>query len=436
MKYEQPYGVSDPNASYINGNPSTGTMGSIPPAASIENPQREIVNFETDSGLTPTDADLHQLAKSVQSGHVNYCPDQGSANFIAITPTPAVAAYAAGLHFRVKVAANNTAPVQVNVSNVGWTPLIHGVDKSSLGAGELTAGQIIEITFDGTKWQILSGGGGAGGGGLIFLTAPLDIYVNATTGDDTAYDGSAATVATTHGPFKTIQKALSTMTKYNLSGQNFNIHIADGSYINTTTILVPGQNGAGSVVLIGNVSNPRNVVIMNTGTGSAMLCLSAANYYFKGLSFQSTAGAPGDPGNGVWWQGTGCNLILDTCAFGNVAYAHIASGVNAAVSVTGSLLIYGSAGFCLSAGMNSTLLCNQVTNPLLTISALVNIGNFAMATDGAIVWPIFGTITGFGNVTGTKYYGSSNGVINAFARGASYLPGTVGGSVNTGGQYL
>ena len=39
-------------------------MGSIPPAASIENPQREIVNMITSSGLTPTDADLFQLAKS------------------------------------------------------------------------------------------------------------------------------------------------------------------------------------------------------------------------------------------------------------------------------------------------------------------------------------------------------------------------------------
>lgn len=43
MLYNQPYGISDPNASYINGNPSTGTMGSIPPALSIEHPQREIV---------------------------------------------------------------------------------------------------------------------------------------------------------------------------------------------------------------------------------------------------------------------------------------------------------------------------------------------------------------------------------------------------------
>ena len=54
MKYNQPYGVSDPNAPYINGNPTTGTMGSIPPAASIEYPQREIVNVISNGGLTPT----------------------------------------------------------------------------------------------------------------------------------------------------------------------------------------------------------------------------------------------------------------------------------------------------------------------------------------------------------------------------------------------
>jgi hypothetical protein len=43
LLYNAPFGNSDNDASYVNGNPSTGTMGSIPPAASIEHPQREIV---------------------------------------------------------------------------------------------------------------------------------------------------------------------------------------------------------------------------------------------------------------------------------------------------------------------------------------------------------------------------------------------------------
>ena len=88
MKYEQPYGVSDPNASYINGNPSTGTMGSIPPAGSIEYPQREIVNLIIDAKFTPTDADLRQLGKAVQSGQLNYAPNTGvpGAAIAAISP--------------------------------------------------------------------------------------------------------------------------------------------------------------------------------------------------------------------------------------------------------------------------------------------------------------------------------------------------------------
>ena len=77
MLYNQPFGITDPNASYINGNPSTGTMGSIPPAASIEYDQREIVeviNYAYQHGYrdntgalcnAPTNADLTQLRKAI-----------------------------------------------------------------------------------------------------------------------------------------------------------------------------------------------------------------------------------------------------------------------------------------------------------------------------------------------------------------------------------
>jgi hypothetical protein len=77
MQYNAPYGVSDPNGAYINGNPSTGTMGSIPPAMSIEHPQREIVNviqWAYDNGYIdqngaacqqPTSAAVDQLLKAL-----------------------------------------------------------------------------------------------------------------------------------------------------------------------------------------------------------------------------------------------------------------------------------------------------------------------------------------------------------------------------------
>src|SRR5262252_5039410 len=101
MKYNPPYGVADPNAPYLNGNPSIGQPGSIPPAESIEYPQREIVNFLTDTGLTPANTDLHQLAKAVQALAVSFDQDVGPPNALAITMSPPLTTYIDGMLFRV-----------------------------------------------------------------------------------------------------------------------------------------------------------------------------------------------------------------------------------------------------------------------------------------------------------------------------------------------
>lgn len=66
MKYLPPYGASDPNASYANGNPSTGTMGSILDIRVEEYLQREIQYVITQAGLSPTNADLTQLWQALR----------------------------------------------------------------------------------------------------------------------------------------------------------------------------------------------------------------------------------------------------------------------------------------------------------------------------------------------------------------------------------
>ena len=66
MKYVPPLGATDPNASYQDGNPEAGTLGSIVPAAAIERPQREILNVLTAAGLTPSDTDLTQLLAAIR----------------------------------------------------------------------------------------------------------------------------------------------------------------------------------------------------------------------------------------------------------------------------------------------------------------------------------------------------------------------------------
>ncbi|SEQ48057.1 hypothetical protein SAMN05216548_1054 [Faunimonas pinastri] len=57
MKYIQPYGVDDEDASYVDGDLAAGVSGSIPRASSYEMMLRELANLVTAAGLTP-DADV------------------------------------------------------------------------------------------------------------------------------------------------------------------------------------------------------------------------------------------------------------------------------------------------------------------------------------------------------------------------------------------
>ena len=65
MKYVPPLGATDPNASYQDGNPEAGILGSIVPAAAIERPQREIMHVITQAGLEPSGEMLTQLYNAI-----------------------------------------------------------------------------------------------------------------------------------------------------------------------------------------------------------------------------------------------------------------------------------------------------------------------------------------------------------------------------------
>jgi hypothetical protein len=140
LKYNVPYGKADEvtwgDTPYVNGNPSTGTAGSIPPAASIEYPQREIVNLIKDAGIVASNSDLQQLARAVQSGMLMYGVDTGSANTYSVNLTPALAQYYDGLSVWVIPANSNTGPSTININGVGIRSIVHR------GGGALVAGDM------------------------------------------------------------------------------------------------------------------------------------------------------------------------------------------------------------------------------------------------------------------------------------------------------
>lgn len=438
MRYNEPYGGAA-DAPYVNGDPSIGRAGSIPPAASIEYPQREIANFVTDAGLVPSNADLHQLAKAVQNSKVIYARDNGVANALQITLTPAIAALTEGMTFLVRVLAQNTGPATINVNATGAVAIVHPTDFSPLAPLELNPNSIVCLVFDGVRFQ-LAWSQSRVLGGPIYLTQAQVFYVNGATGSDT-YDGLTAAVTTgIHGPFKTLQKAADTMTAFNLNGFNITVNVSDNTY---APVVLPNTAGSGSINFVGNVATPTNCVISAVNTSSVSMT-NGGSYTFDGFKVQASGASSVDGIIGFTVnRGT---VGIGAINFGTCVGAHIQISQGGIVynktpacmwtlsgGCAGNSFITGCFMSCFANGLYQN---NAAGAPNLTISTPITFaGSFVDAHFNSLLMLTFGTITNPANVTGKRYYADTNANIWSGGGGINYFPGTIAGTVATGGQY-
>jgi hypothetical protein len=185
MKYHQPYGVGDPQAPYINGDPSVGRQGSIIPAEAVEFPQRELTNFFNISNILPSDSDMVQLARSVQNGYVNFGTDTGTVNALQCVLSPPLIGteYATGLMIRLKLL--NTILNDVTHTSVTFNAGL-GARNVVMPDGSLPPDQAMKgggvylFLFDGTRWQVIGAPVGGGGGGASTTYSVNIPYVNDT----------------------------------------------------------------------------------------------------------------------------------------------------------------------------------------------------------------------------------------------------------------
>lgn len=158
MKYIAPYGVADPNAPYINGNPATGTNGSIPPAAAFEHPLRELAALIANAGFTPTDTDLAQVTRAVRQG-INFLTATaigGNPNTLQASFTggpPPIATYQPGLRLNVAIPANNTGPTTLAIDGL-TQHTIKRANGADLAADDLRGGMVASLIYDGTNFQL------------------------------------------------------------------------------------------------------------------------------------------------------------------------------------------------------------------------------------------------------------------------------------------
>lgn len=199
MKYNQPYGVTDPDAAYVNGNPSIGRAGSIPPAAAFEYPQREIVQAIIDAGLEPTNDDLTQLSQAIkQFGRVFWGVDTGTANAVVADLTPEVTEYAQPFLAVVKkIATANSGAMTATFNGVGSRALKDHLG-SDFGSAAVPASALLLISYDGAIFRVLNGTTTVNN--VSELVANSGDMVEVTVGGDVNFRTARGTHDTTVGP--------------------------------------------------------------------------------------------------------------------------------------------------------------------------------------------------------------------------------------------
>jgi hypothetical protein len=437
MKYHAPYGAPGSNDPYINGNPATGTMGSIPPAASIEFPQREIVNLIAAAGLTPDDADLTQLARAIQSGHIIYGVDTGSATAYAVTLNPPLLAYGDGLAIWVLPANANSGPATFNVNGLGARNIVRR-GGAALSPGDMPQGYKSLLTYNALHANFeLYGTGFTPGGFLPVLTANTNLYVNGTTGDDALYDGTAAAVSGPHGPFKTLTRAMTETFKYGPSLYTMTVNVAAGTY--NEAFQTPPLRGP-MIVLKG--AGAGNTFVTGATDTHTIFCGFGNTMSVQDICATATFGTYGPPSCYVAYNGgfIYSNNTASNSASGFVFWADsggkIAVGnhtFNAGSTFQDAITATNCASIALYSGVGKTIATYSFGGSVVASTA------FAAASGAGAIYaspaPYTNLFSNIGFFSGQRYNASFNGVIFTQGLGPNFFPGTVAGGVSNGGQY-
>lgn len=119
--------------------------------------QEEIISVIAAAGITLNAGAYNQLLQAIQAlitAGTAFLTDTGAANAYVLTPAPAISAYAAGQLFLFKTANANTGASTVNVSAKGAKAIVRR-DGSALQAGDIPAGSVNAVLYDGTAFQLL-----------------------------------------------------------------------------------------------------------------------------------------------------------------------------------------------------------------------------------------------------------------------------------------
>ncbi len=96
----------------------------------------------------------YAAAGQVQDGILSSLSVAGTDTLTA-TPSPVIPAYVLGQRFSFKIANTNTGAVTLNISALGAKAIVKAAG-AALAAGDLAAGDMAEVIYDGTRFQLVA----------------------------------------------------------------------------------------------------------------------------------------------------------------------------------------------------------------------------------------------------------------------------------------
>lgn len=207
MRYNPPYGSSDPNAPYVDRNTPGAVAGSKVPAAGIEHDQREIVNAIERSGQTPSENDLFQLWKAIQIA------SRGTIRAFTSSGTFVVPEGVTRIYGRVWAGGAGGGGTSGSAAAVGG-----GAGEYAEGSLTVTPGSSLPITVAGAV-----PGGGPGSAGTNGGSSSIGSLLSALGGTGGA--GSTSGIASTGGAGGTSGSPVATIMRIPGYGGGYGIPI-------------------------------------------------------------------------------------------------------------------------------------------------------------------------------------------------------------------
>lgn len=152
VNIELKVGVAASTGSQVTPSPDAGYVGLY--AITVANGASTVTSANISELTTaPYFPTLPSVPGKVQAGTWIYAVDTGVANALVANVQPAPTALVAGMGVKIKVANGNTSTTTFNLNGLGAVA-VHRASGAGLSSGDINAGMVLCLVYDGSAWQI------------------------------------------------------------------------------------------------------------------------------------------------------------------------------------------------------------------------------------------------------------------------------------------